>query len=281
MKQNYKYDPEDLESLLLHKQFHELYPEEKEFVLRHIETPEEYESMRQTLFELRDAASQGDWLQPDTSIKKALLAEFSSERKSAFRVWLNSLFAWPDVRWYRQPVLQLAMIVLVITSGVWLLVGSEEQQQLIAEVDTRPSEEPIASTASQDTAKKEDNVFAENKVLQEFPVVPEPVKVTPAPSTKYLESIESKELTASELAMAESAVSDYNYEEENLKAVEPTSAAPPMIASKESIGQIRNADMNLEKDVFTKSNKKSIATIANSKPVSEVKDLFAFLYTAP
>jgi hypothetical protein len=24
MKQNYKYDPEDLESLLLHKQFHEL-----------------------------------------------------------------------------------------------------------------------------------------------------------------------------------------------------------------------------------------------------------------
>ena len=31
------YDPEDIESLLIHKEFEELYPAEKEFVLKHIE----------------------------------------------------------------------------------------------------------------------------------------------------------------------------------------------------------------------------------------------------
>jgi hypothetical protein len=36
MKDPLKYDPEDIESLLKHKTFSELYPEEREFILKHI-----------------------------------------------------------------------------------------------------------------------------------------------------------------------------------------------------------------------------------------------------
>jgi hypothetical protein len=277
MKQNYKYDPEDLESLLLHKQFHELYPEEKEFVLRHIDTPEEYESMRQTLFELRDAASQGDWLQPDASIKKALLAEFSSEQKGLFRVWLNSLFTWPDVRWYRQPVLQLAMVVLVITTGVWLLMSSGEQQQLIAEVKTKSSEESIATTTPLDTVKKEDNVFAENKMPQEFPVAPEPVKAVPVPMTTIRE-VQTDDVKALEEPRSEKVLAMETEVEQFTETAAP--AAPPQAQQKEAATVVRNADMTLAEVTMNKSQNKSSSLTTNSKPVSEVKDLLAFLYTA-
>ena len=52
MKRKFKYDPEDLESLLLNKRFNELYPEEKEFVLRHMDSAEEDASMRKTLLSI-------------------------------------------------------------------------------------------------------------------------------------------------------------------------------------------------------------------------------------
>lgn len=277
MKQNYKYDPEDLESLLLHKQFHELYPEEKEFVLRHIDTPEEYESMRQTLFELRDAASQGDWLQPDASIKKALMVEFSSEQKGSFRVWLNSLFTWPDVRWYRQPVLQLAIVVVVITTGLWLLVSNREQQIIIAEAETKSSEESTTTPAAQDSVKREENVFAENKMPEEFPAAPVPIKAAPA-QVSTIEEVQMDNKKALEEPIADLSLA-MEVEEEHLNKV-AAAAAPPQPNKKESIATIRNADMELQEVGMTNSQNQGSNLVSNSKPVSEVKDLLAFLYTA-
>ena len=64
MKEELKYDPEDIESLLKHKAFAELYPEEKSFVLKHISNEDEYENLRSTLLEIqamhRDAQARGD-----------------------------------------------------------------------------------------------------------------------------------------------------------------------------------------------------------------------------
>ncbi|MEZ4800783.1 MAG: hypothetical protein R2809_13605 [Flavobacteriales bacterium] len=114
MKSNHKYDPEDIESLMLHKQFHELYPEEKEFVLRHLDNEEEYNSMRNTLFEIKEISSNRDLLSPDAGLKKELLRAFQGERKSPFIIWLNSLFAAPDRSFFGQRGVQLSFSLAVI-----------------------------------------------------------------------------------------------------------------------------------------------------------------------
>ena len=48
-----KYDPEDIESLMMHKTFSDLYPEERAFVLKHLDSELEYESMRNTLISVQ------------------------------------------------------------------------------------------------------------------------------------------------------------------------------------------------------------------------------------
>lgn len=272
MNEEYKYDPEDLESLLLHKQFHELYPEEKAFVLKHMDSPEEYESMRQTLFELRNAASQGDWLQPDASIKKALLAEFASEKKGSFRVWLNALFARPQVSWYRQPALQLAFVVLVITTGVWLLVSNNSQQPSIAELNDNTPKEAISTASTQDTLEIQDHVFAENKMPHEFPIAPEPIQSVSVPQITAEEG-EQHLLPPEEIAPQKAMAKEDNV---HLIDTAPIVTAPPKAAAPAT----RNADKVLEEVSVEKLYKNETKTSINSKPISEVKDLLRFLYTA-
>ena len=72
MNTNHKYDPEDIESLLMHKQYNELFDDEREFVLQHVKNEEEYNSLRSMLFTLHDQPYQEEWLEPDPSIKKEL-----------------------------------------------------------------------------------------------------------------------------------------------------------------------------------------------------------------
>jgi hypothetical protein len=51
MNKDFKYDPEDIESLMMHKHFTELLPDEREFVLKHIDSESEYEHLRETLMQ--------------------------------------------------------------------------------------------------------------------------------------------------------------------------------------------------------------------------------------
>ena len=43
------YEPEDLERLMRTKAFEELLPEERDFVLRHVENSDEYKQVRQLM----------------------------------------------------------------------------------------------------------------------------------------------------------------------------------------------------------------------------------------
>ncbi len=155
-----KYDPEDIESLLLHKQFNELYPEEKEFVLRHIESQDEYESLRKTLFEVHNASNDADWLEPDPSLKRNLMAEFAREKKGGFFIWLNTLFSMPtisDIPWFRRPAFQVAMVSVLVFTGGFFWYNAQKNETAMAEV-THKSEEvqstqpmPVSDSSAQVT----------------------------------------------------------------------------------------------------------------------------------
>lgn len=168
METNFKYDPEDIESLLMHKQFNELFEEEKSFILQHVEGEDEYESLRKTLFELHDAALASDWLEPDPSIKMALMQEFAQEKKGGFRIWLNSLFAMPEVVWYRRPALQVAFASVIVLVAVVFFFNIKNDQWAAAEnVPIKNSE----STPAEIDAEGE-NLFADNLTVKEYPPSP-------------------------------------------------------------------------------------------------------------
>jgi hypothetical protein len=161
-----KYDPEDIEYLMIHKQFHELYPEEKEFVLQHVEGVEEYESMRKMLLELKNSSVQDDWLTPDASLKKALMAEFAKERKGRFSIWLNSLFAMPERPFYRQTGVQWSFGLVVIALGTFIFLQQSTDVKVLAE----------NNVTSQEATKSEDgqsNPAQPNSANQPIPSKPE------------------------------------------------------------------------------------------------------------
>ena len=124
-----KYDPEDIESLLMHKTFEELYPEEKTFILEHLDSSAEYATMRKTLLTVVAASNDHDRIVPDPAVKDSLLAEFGSQKKGGITVWLNSIFVWlapPKIEWYRKPAFQMAFAGIALIIGIFVFTPSEE-----------------------------------------------------------------------------------------------------------------------------------------------------------
>ena len=213
MKQFSKYDPEDIESLLLHKQFNELYPEEKEFVLRHLDGVEEYESMRRMLLELKNSEGTDEWLTPDPSIKKALMAEFARERKGRFSIWLNSLFAMPERPIYMQRGVQWSFGVALI-AGAFFFFKPNGNQTLLAE--NQKTENQVGNSTKIDTTQNGTLLAETTKTVVDTSMsnaIPEAPKVlamvAPMPSVESDDQVaksdsESKKYEKSDLVAAES-----------------------------------------------------------------------------
>jgi len=75
------YDPEDIENLMLNKSFDELYDKEKEFVLRHISSEEEYEQMRQVLLDVKASENMDESIEPPAYMRKQLIEEFEAHKR--------------------------------------------------------------------------------------------------------------------------------------------------------------------------------------------------------
>jgi len=290
MKQFSKYDPEDIESLLLHKQFNELYPEEKEFVLRHLDGVEEYESMRRMLLELKNSEGTDEWLTPDPSIKKALMAEFARERKGRFSIWLNSLFAMPERPIYMQRGVQWSFGVALI-AGAFFFFKPNGNQTLLAE--NQKTENQDSTVAKSDTTKNETDIAATQKTVVDTSmsnVIPAAPKVlamiTPMPSVQLDEQVsasdsESKKYEKSDLAKAES--------------IEMPSADGSIVESDDEVAITSNSlnDSNTEnsftmtstasanvQNVTLSSKSFEIVTVANTGSMANYNDLLDLMFTA-
>ena len=106
--------------LLASKTFEELLPEEKTFVLAHVDSKQEYAEIRSTLLAVKKAADSGDLIQPEVQVKDNLIALMEKKRDRGAWFTLNGLmgFLFPtDVVFYRKPAFQfgsLAMLLLVV-----------------------------------------------------------------------------------------------------------------------------------------------------------------------
>lgn len=138
MKEQIKYDPEDIESLLLHKEYQDLYPEEREFVLKHLDNKEEYDSMRTMLLTISSLDDQ-DEIEPQSKTLDLLMEEFVTEEKQGFKWWLNSLFlgVFPQEKtWFRQPGFQIVIAMGIVVIGFIFVEQTNTTYENIAEAKT-------------------------------------------------------------------------------------------------------------------------------------------------
>jgi hypothetical protein len=185
-------------------------------VLKHVESEEEYESLRATLFELHDSATKEDWLEPDPQIKKMLMQEFASERKGRFMIWLNSLFAMPEISWYRQPGWRYALATACVAGLAIFFVNRNSYD--IHGLENQTSEVQNTAGEKSDSADVNGNLFAENLPKDQFPAAPLPIiayatseaqnsSVTedaPAPATEETISVNENLTVTDDVSLEES-----------------------------------------------------------------------------
>ena len=285
MKFESKYDPEDIESLLLHKQFHELYPEEKEFVLRHLESEQEYESMRSVLMELKNISSNDEWLEPDASIKKNLMKEFSSEKKSRFVIWLNSLFAFPDRPWYSQRGVQIAFGVFILGFLLLRYAGENQSTLQFAEKNNSSSENSVDSTSNETPTSlaEKPSVDTTNKNL----AIPKPPQVFAAlASTENSVGPVAPVVSESRAKMTEAEATDEIASEDVQE--EAPSAAPANVDSQKDIASVELFSNSTTGAATTTMSSPSSVQLSESftyinqpsSPISDYSDLMNNLFTA-
>lgn len=147
--------PETLEALLTHKAFVELTDAERTYALEHLESEEEYASMRALL--LRIAATPAQTIAPHPGTKEALMDLFPNEEQSGFRVWLNSTWALlvrPSEPWFRQPAFGMALAgIAVVIVGVFVFQPANNEVAF-AENHAQVAEEIPAETENNSQANE-------------------------------------------------------------------------------------------------------------------------------
>ncbi|MGB3868539.1 MAG: hypothetical protein WA937_03655 [Flavobacteriales bacterium] len=152
MERPERYDPEDLEHLMLERGFDELLEEERAYALRHLESRAEYERMRALLHHVRDTKSTQAPMDADPVVRERVLAAFREQRRPQWQIWLNSvggflLPARPSSYW--RPALALGTVAVLIfgSLSVWNamtpdneMVLAEVKQETPAPVTLKPSE---------------------------------------------------------------------------------------------------------------------------------------------
>lgn len=141
MSTDVKYQPEDIEFILLNKEYHELDQEELKFVNEFISSEEEYLLMRGTLLGITETVQPEIEVVPSYSVKDALMAEFEKEGRGAAAWWNNVMgFLFPtDRSLFRKPGVQMAFVacslLLVVTIVPWGDVAREKNDLAFQEVE--------------------------------------------------------------------------------------------------------------------------------------------------
>lgn len=286
MEKEQKYDPEDLESLMIHKSFEELYPEEKEFVLRHLDGPAEYESMRLTLIAVQEKLHKGKGIQPRPEIKSELLAKFNTQRSTpAWIIWLNGLltFRMPELKW----AIPVAIAAMVLFGWIFFF-------------DTQS---PTARLAERNESKEE---LKRPFVKEESPSQTENTAELPtAPSTEIVEAEEiEKELL--EMDDSDFKAENIQWENESEEVIVDASAKAKDVVAEDNLGSSFNpppvpntlssptlteelvrsesnyafSDISLAESAIPTSAGNAIASNVTRKNASQDSDMFSVLFTA-
>jgi hypothetical protein len=124
-----KYQPNDIEELIKSKCFHELLPDEKEFILEHLANEEEFNELKNLWTEIE--STDYDQFEPPANIWRDLKVKFKSDKAKPglITIWLNSISTW----WMEISSpwkISVAFGIIAIISGTALLFLNPNQNNL-------------------------------------------------------------------------------------------------------------------------------------------------------
>ena len=158
MERPERYDPEDLEHLMLERGFDELLEEERAYALRHLENRAEYERMRALLHHVRDDKRDHAPMDAAPVVRERVLAAFRVQQRPQWRIWLNSVGGFllpsrPSMYW--RPALALGTVAVLVFAALmtWNAMGTKENK-VLAEV----KQETPAPAAPAKTNLEEDQL---------------------------------------------------------------------------------------------------------------------------
>jgi len=96
MSEHETYRHEDIEALLMSKSFGELLAEEKAFVMQHVQSEDEYNSLRALLLEMHDLSFDAELNDPPASLETALMHGFAenAEKERGYKRRFAPWLAW-------------------------------------------------------------------------------------------------------------------------------------------------------------------------------------------
>ncbi|MFT4682701.1 MAG: hypothetical protein ACJAU0_001164 [Flavobacteriales bacterium] len=275
MKNEFTYDPEDLESLMMHKSFIELYPEERTFVLKHLSSPDEYESMRSTLFAILETKGDDEVLSSTEGTKANVMDAFRAENKKEKWFSLNGLFILlfpPNRSWIQKPAFQMAIFAAVIFGGFLIFNGSNsEPDNQLAELKPK--------TTTETKAPKADSAVIDNIEVEAEEITVE-ANETPAETIdKPAQTIETTPETI------EISNLDANFDlrdETNEKTVKALKKESNRLADLQENREAAEEDTSLAMDAQDKDESKTTLTTGDlASPVLEQDTQTTLFFTEP
>lgn len=219
MERPERYDPEDIEHLMLERSFDELLAEEKSFVLRHLQDGAEYERMRALLLHMQLESGPQESLDADPEVRERVLQVFREERQPKWRIWLNSVgtFLVParPVHYWR-PALALGAVALLVVSSLslWNMVHEPNIKVLadLKEVKPAPEHRQAEVKAAEGSAEAEPAAppaeKPNNQVERERPMEFQQIAASTTPKEKlegYAAMEEPAAFEAADMANVEAA----------------------------------------------------------------------------
>ena len=212
MDKNNTYHPDDIEELLIQKEYDALSAEERKFVDSQIENSSEYSELRNTLLTIKKIAQEEQAILVSPSIKEELLEKFENNKSKAGWFSLNSIgeFLFPsNTALFRKPGLQFALagalLLLVVNIGLeqFSLTNSElaintNQKELRKETETHTEEttekENIDLVDKIEVETSENGTInkPESIKIKQIKVQPEKV-LAPTPATKIESTLDVME----------------------------------------------------------------------------------------
>lgn len=251
MKTYPKYDPEDIESLMLAKAFDELLPEEKVFVLKHLSSEAGYESMRMLLLE-SVRTFESSRMDPPDALKHRVMNRYRTKhttpQRDGFRMNLYLFFRNVVLE---KPHFALAAASVLIFAGAYFWIIPQETTEMAVQHEmVEPNKSPennnredskavapatISEQQFSNEVSEETNVEIELNAEEERPVTPieEVIPVTPSVSERSMNEENNAGSIVQDAvqmdALPVSSGAKYAADEVEVESPEPPPSSPALV----------------------------------------------------
>lgn len=195
---NKQYQSEDIETLLIQKEFSELLPEEKDFVLSHLESETEYTRMRNLLFQLIEMDSNDIPNGPDENVKKNLDTLFNDSSKKR-------------TLWQSIPFWSISGIAAVFVIGFFYFRNPKPSIEHVAFADNNTKKE----TSTENPTKLENQSIKQPEIDQVQFVTPDIMQEIIQDEVSESEQIDNASVADVPLESAPSILEKSNFDQVN------------------------------------------------------------------